>query len=295
MAEIKEDLLTNSAYGYPNRGNLRRVAPIALICVHLTSNSDNLDEDAAQNERNFANRSGSNGPSAHIYLNRDGSGIKAINYEQYAAWSNGVLNSPNTNIAGVRAVVDFKAAGYNPNEAFWLEIENVGYSSTYPITVAQMDQMAQLIAERSYTTGIPINRNTVLTHADLDSINRASCAFQPAVREQRMADLIARAQEALEDLISSETIKSLKAQIAQLTEQNILLAEENSTLKDEIADLNTELFGLEAELNETVRENEALLATNHILQDNLNELISIHEEVKGAWQTLDSRLGVSDA
>ncbi|MGH2466547.1 MAG: hypothetical protein ACRDGL_02285, partial [Candidatus Limnocylindrales bacterium] len=42
--------------------------------------------------------------------------------------------------------------------------------------------------------GLPISRATVLTHADINSVNRASCAFPVAVREARMTDLIASAQ-----------------------------------------------------------------------------------------------------
>lgn len=287
---ITTDFLTNTAYGYP-QGSERRVDPIALICVHITSNSNNLGTDAAQNERDYANRAGSNGPSAHMYLNRDGSGIQAINYKKYAAWSNGVLNSANLNIPGVRAIIDFVSKGFNPNEAFWLEIENVGYSSTYPITTNQMNTMAQLIAEQSYITGIPINRNTVLTHADLDSINRASCAFQAGVREQKMADLIIRSQEALEDLTCDQTVKSLREQIINLQEQNDLVITQNSTLKQENSELVAEVFSLQSELDEVVLENEALLAASHAMAVELDNLNKTFEEVKDAWQTLDTRLG----
>ena len=61
-------LLTNKAYGYPRRGARRRRTPTMLACLHQTANA----KATAIQERNYANRTGSSGPSATLYIDRDG-------------------------------------------------------------------------------------------------------------------------------------------------------------------------------------------------------------------------------
>lgn len=87
--------LTNDAYGYPTRGAKRRITPRRLMCLHITGNKNNLGPTAARNERNYANRTGSTGPSAHDYIDRNGDRIAAVNAANYAAWSNGDVTDPN--------------------------------------------------------------------------------------------------------------------------------------------------------------------------------------------------------
>ena len=193
--------LTNKAYGFPSRGAVRRVKPIALICIHITGNAKNVGAAAATNERNYANRADSPGPSAHTYLNRDGSGIEAIS-TKFAAWSNGITRSPNTKNAGINAVLALKAKGYNPNECYVREVECVGHPTGYPVTAAQQETLAQLIAADAKASGLPINRNTVHTHADIDSEQRPNCAFPPAAREARLASIIKRANEILHPVVA---------------------------------------------------------------------------------------------
>jgi len=53
-------LLTNKAYGYPTRGSRRRRKPTILACLHQTANA----HATALQERDYANRAGSGGPSA---------------------------------------------------------------------------------------------------------------------------------------------------------------------------------------------------------------------------------------
>ena len=122
--------LTSKAYGFPTRGAPRRIKAHILACIHITGNSrtaSNPDRhQAARDERNYANRAGSNGPSAHYYVARDGWAIEAIEPAKSAAWSNGDIASPNTANAGVAKVLTLRAKGYNADEAYWLEIECVG-------------------------------------------------------------------------------------------------------------------------------------------------------------------------
>lgn len=193
-------LLTNNAYGNYGgraRGATRRVKPMLLMCMHITAG----DETSANfhthnaNERNYANRAGSNGPSAHNYIARDGSSILAIDPDKHAAWSNGDVRSPNTSLAIVKTVLAQKAKGYNANECFYREVEMCGRHETgLDITAIQLETVAQMIAADSIKTGIAISRATVGTHADLNTETRPSCAFRPAVREARLSTVIERAK-----------------------------------------------------------------------------------------------------
>ena len=59
-------LLTYKAYGYPTRGAKRRRKPTILACLHQTANA----KATAIQERTYANRAGSTGPSATAYVPR---------------------------------------------------------------------------------------------------------------------------------------------------------------------------------------------------------------------------------
>ena len=205
-------LLTNKAYGFPTRGASGGSRHPILACIHITGNhrtAANPDRrQAALDERNYANRAGSNGPSAHYYVARDGWAIEAIDPARHAAWSNGDVASPNIANAGVAKVLALRAKGYNANEAYWLEFECVGYGSTYPITVAQKQFCATRIAAMAKATGLPVNRDTVHGHSDINSVNRASCPCPKASREAFLADVIARANAILRPPITTVTVKA---------------------------------------------------------------------------------------
>jgi hypothetical protein len=133
--------LTNRAYGYP-QGAVRRVEPIALACLHITANPANPPATARQ-ERDYANRAGSAGPSAHLYVDPKGGGVWAIDPAKYAAWSNGDVRSPRTAVPGVEDVLAFRARGYNANEA---------YTETRrecPVPVAMREQYADDVIRRA--------------------------------------------------------------------------------------------------------------------------------------------------
>ena len=78
-------LLTNKAYGHPRRGARRLRKPTTLACLHQTANA----KATAIQERNYANRTGSAGPSTTAYIDRDGSIVRAIDPTKYSAWSQG--------------------------------------------------------------------------------------------------------------------------------------------------------------------------------------------------------------
>ena len=83
-------LLTNKAYGYPRRGARRRRKPTILACLHQTANA----KATAMQERNYANRTGSPGPSATAYIDRDGTIVRAVGPAKYAAWSQATSRIP---------------------------------------------------------------------------------------------------------------------------------------------------------------------------------------------------------
>ena len=200
-------LLLNKAYGYPTRGARRSIKAPILACIHITGNrrtaaySDR--HQAALDERSYANRAGCNGPSAHYYVALWA--VEAIDPATYAAWSNGDVASPNTSNAGIAKVLALRATGYNANEAYWLEFECVGYGSTYPTTAAQKRFCASRIAAMARATGLPVNRDTVHGHSDINSVDRASCPCPKASREAFLGDVIARANAILHPPITTVT------------------------------------------------------------------------------------------
>ena len=88
MTSISVQPLTNGAFGFP-RGERRRMKPYVLAVVHQTSNATAN----AQNERDYANRPASPGPSATYYVDKDGGVVAAVD-SAYASWSSGAFTSP---------------------------------------------------------------------------------------------------------------------------------------------------------------------------------------------------------
>jgi N-acetylmuramoyl-L-alanine amidase CwlA len=193
-------LLTNKAYGYPTRGARRRRKPTILACLHQTSNATAN----AIGERTYANRAGSSGPSATAYIDRDGTIIRAIDPVAYAAWSQGDIASPNIKIPTVAAAV---ASGVNMNEWVHESIECSG-SGTGPYTDAQFESVAQLVAEASRALGLPVNRSTVVVHADISGVSRRSDPWPPAIREARVKRVISRANAILRPTVVTVTVKT---------------------------------------------------------------------------------------
>ncbi len=193
-------LLTNKAYGYPTRGARRRRKPTILACLHQTANA----KATAIGERTYANRAGSAGPSATAYIDRDGTIVRAIDAGKYAAWSQGDVARPNTKIPTIAAAV---ASGVNVNEWVHESIECSG-AGPEPYTDAQFESVARLVAAASRALGLPINRSTVVVHADINSVSRRSDPWPPATREARVKRVITRANAILVPPIAMVTVKS---------------------------------------------------------------------------------------
>jgi hypothetical protein len=189
---------TNDAFGFP-RGKRRRIIPVAIACIRITGNNSTGAMDKAdpgsrnRNEFNFANRANSDGPSAHLYVASDGSGIEALAPNHFAAWSNGDVRSPSKTNPGVARVVAFTTKGFNANEAYWEEIECVG-GSGFPITDAQIETCARRVARRAAASGLPISRETVHGHFEINGIDRQNDPAPKAVHETVMRRIVEQAK-----------------------------------------------------------------------------------------------------
>jgi N-acetylmuramoyl-L-alanine amidase CwlA len=193
-------LLTNKAYGYPARGARRRRKPTILACLHQTANA----KATAMQERNYANRTGSWRPSATAYIDRDGTIVRAIDPANYAAWSQGDVAHPKIKIPTIAAAV---ASGVNMNEWVYESIECSG-TGTEPYTDAQFEAVARLVVAAHKATALPINRSTVVVHADINSVSRRSDPWPPATREARVKRVLALANAILLPPIVTVTAKA---------------------------------------------------------------------------------------
>jgi hypothetical protein len=205
IVKFQGGLLDNGAYGFP-RGALRRRTPWVLMCLHISGNLNTASGTAGvepgsgtyaevsymARNRNWGSANPDYGNSAHDYVARNGEALACIT-TNYAAWNNGGINTPNTTLASINSIVTAVNGGMNANEAYVREVECTGYSSQYPVTAAQKETVAYLISKDSIEWKIPISRDTVHLHRDLDSVNKPNCPFHTA-REEQLAAIIARAQ-----------------------------------------------------------------------------------------------------
>jgi LysM repeat protein len=95
----------------------------------------------------------------------------------------------------------------NMNEWVHESIECSG-SGTEPYTDSQFEAVARLVVAAHKATGLPINRSTVVVHADINSVSRRSDPWPPATREARVKRIIARANAILRPPIVTVTVKA---------------------------------------------------------------------------------------
>jgi hypothetical protein len=179
----------------------RTFRPKVLQVVHVTGNrkvilnhDDGIEPgQTAFQEWDFA-ESHKEGPSAHDYVARNGDAIEMLDPRTRVAWSNGDFDKPNLKLPGVKYLNELRSRGKNANRGCYREIELVGHPSGFPPTDEQLETCAWWLARDSIDTGLPIVRGeTVLTHADINGVDRPNCAFPAAVREDRLKHLVERA------------------------------------------------------------------------------------------------------
>lgn len=153
-------------FGFPYRGSPRRKRPTVLAVVHITGNSR---LPSAMAEAQYSARDGSTASFTFV-TNRNGTVVQCLHPETQTPWTNGDLKSP------IHPVTkDMVGSPYNANEYCFLTVENVGYNPGYPITQAQIDELAKLIAWASKVADLPVNHNTVLGHRHFNSETRWNC------------------------------------------------------------------------------------------------------------------------
>lgn len=86
-------------------------------------------------------------------------------------------------------------------------VDRVG-AGTEPFTDAEFESVARLVVAAHKVTGLPINRSTVVTHADINSVSRRSDPWPAATREARVKRVITRANAILRPPITTVTVKS---------------------------------------------------------------------------------------
>lgn len=176
-------------WGYPFHGP-RRIKPTILLVIHITGNS-NLPN--ALGEATYSNRDGSTASFTFV-TNRDGSIVQCLHPLTQTPWTNGDVMSPNMSIPTVAAACNGNP--YNMNEFCFMTCENVGYPVSYEITTAQKETLAQLAAWGSKVSGLPVNRNTVLGHRDINSVTRHNCPTAGDL-DALIAGIVKRANEIL--------------------------------------------------------------------------------------------------
>jgi hypothetical protein len=259
--------LTNQAFGYPTRGAPRRVEPIALACLHITANPNNPPA-SARAERDYANRAGSGGPSAHLYVDPKGGGVWAIDPEKYAAWTNGDVRSPRLAVPGVADVIAFRGT-YNANEAYAVAIEQVGRYPDYPITPEQVQSVALVIAQQSIRTGLPIERRTVHLHGDLNTETRRECPVPVSTREHYAEDVIRRANEYRLELVNETLQRRLRESMEQSEQRRLELVEVNAQAEwamRELADAQETIRAVDAKRQEFIAQRDEAVEWGKRLQ-----------------------------
>lgn len=108
--------------------------------------------------------------SAHALVCKDGTIVEYVRAED-RAWANGILQNPDTGLALVRRWVD---GGINPNaETFSIEHERMHYYDA--LTDAQYAASVAYSAQRCRDFKLTPDRDHILRHSDLDSVDRPNC------------------------------------------------------------------------------------------------------------------------
>ena len=147
----------------------------AFSVIHITANLATAEAEAAWRINDPALQN-----SATFFVNRDGSVVQLLgDPATMDPWANGDMNNPDLTNPRIAAVV---RDGVNPNERTLLAIENVGNEIPWgkvpggnPITPEQERTNARLIAHYHTRNGVPINREAVIGHYQINSVNRPNC------------------------------------------------------------------------------------------------------------------------
>jgi hypothetical protein len=91
----------------------------------------------------------------------------------YYGWAHGVIANPSDRFLRLQREALDRGLGSNPN-VWALGIEHEGYTGN-PMPAAQWSMTIWLAAWLAQTYGIPIDRDHIIGHRDIDSVNRKLC------------------------------------------------------------------------------------------------------------------------
>ena len=175
-------------WGYPM--GQRRFVPAAnkaFSVIHITGNSR---LPSGENEATWRISDAGLQNSATFFVNRDGSIVQTLGDPLHMApWANGDLNAPDRSNPRIDALV---RDNVNPNKRTIVAIENVGYEPGSSITEAQKRANAKIIRYYHDKAGVPINRQTVIGHYQINSVSRPNC---PGKDKSVVDEIVALAQE----------------------------------------------------------------------------------------------------
>lgn len=161
-------------WGYP-QGVLRSppAASQGIGVVHITGNPGNPIATAI-GEVSWRLNDPANQNSATFFVERDGRAVQALGDPlRMDPWSNGDVQTPDLSNRRIAAIVRDRV---NANERTVVSIENVGNESTVGgITAAQVETNARIFAYYFPKAGVPITRETIIGHYQLNSVNRPNC------------------------------------------------------------------------------------------------------------------------
>jgi N-acetyl-anhydromuramyl-L-alanine amidase AmpD len=132
--------------------------------------------------------------SAHYGVSKDGLTLYQYVDESKMAWANGRVNSPSFSL--------YKP-GVNPN-LYTISIENEGYDLIYASS-AQLDLLCELIRDICKRHSIPMDRDHIIGHFQIDSVNRPYC---PSPDHSIMDKIVARLKTDTEEMVSLMCPKS---------------------------------------------------------------------------------------
>lgn len=256
-------------WGFPTVHAARRIKPVVLLVIHETGNP-NLP--SATGEATYSNRDGS-GASFTFCNNRDGSSVQCLDPVTQVPWTNGDVKEPT---ARVKALLE-KYPGYNFNELCFMTAENVAYLDRDPITAKQKETLAQEAAWGSKVSGLPVNRDTVLGHRNINTVTRWNCPV-PGDLGKFLDGIIARANEILQEE-DPEVIADLKAQLADMTQKRDTWRERAKTRRDEIDSLEAEIDKLNADLESAVLSPEDADHLRHRINHLIDRIHIIKDKV----------------
>jgi hypothetical protein len=155
-------------YGYPTVGASRRRPPSILGVIHCT---DGFSVPTPSSTKSWTF---SVAPNGTVYQFMDP--VIAV------AWTNGYIKSPDTSNPLIKAMVGSK---FNPNEFCFVTIENVCYvSGGQRLTQAQLDADRRILEWASKLSGLPIDRQHVIGHYQINGETRINCPTVPSDRQR---------------------------------------------------------------------------------------------------------------